>query len=113
MNLTKSRKILLLIASVFPILYMIAFMIMTFSFLIFSPHGKEQPWIFKNFALVFTMHGAAMLLMLATIIFYLVYIFKSNMDQQMKILWALVIFVGGPIGMLVFWFVNIWPEKLA
>jgi hypothetical protein len=48
--------------------------------------------------------------MLGMVVFYIVYIFKSNMDQQMKILWALVIFVGGPIGMLVFWFVKIWGE---
>lgn len=108
MYLKKSQKILLLLGTVLPILYMIIFMVMMFSSAFFSPQDKEEPWVFKNFAFLFLMHASVMFLMLGILIFYIVYIFKSNLDQQMKILWSLVIFVGGPIGMLVFFFVNIW-----
>jgi hypothetical protein len=111
MQLKKSHKILLLLGTVLPILYMIFFMGMTFlTFFYAAGHKWEEPWIFRNFAAVFLVHISAILLILGTLIFYVIYIFKSNMDQQMKILWAIVIFVGGPIGMLVFWFIKIWRE---
>lgn len=110
MYLKKSHKIILLLATVVPMLYMIIFMATIFLSMFLSIQHKGEPWIFKHFAYLFLMHGLVMLLILGTLIFYLVYIFKSNMDQQMKILWAVMIFVGGPIGMLVFWFVKIWRE---
>ncbi|HSE39291.1 MAG TPA: hypothetical protein VLH08_00885, partial [Acidobacteriota bacterium] len=94
MTLSKSRKILLLIGTVLPILYMIGFMVMTISLFFLTSHGNEQSWLFKNFGLLFVMHGIVMLLMMSILVIYLIYIFKSNMDQQMKILWAIVIFVG-------------------
>ncbi len=81
-----------------------------FMFFNAAGHKWEEPWVFKNFAAIFLMHGSAMFLMLGTLIFYIIYIFKSNMDQQMKVLWAIVILVGGPIGMVAFWFINIWRD---
>jgi hypothetical protein len=110
MNLKKSQKILLLIGTILPLIYMLFFMFTVISSVFLSVQSKGEPWIFKHFGYLFLMHGLVMVIILGTLIFYLIYIFKSNMDQQTKILWAVMIFVGGPIGMLVFWFVNIRRE---
>src|SRR5262249_582152 len=94
-----------------PPIYLMFFFGMTFlTIFLAAGHKWEQPWIFKNFAYVMLLHGSVMLLMAGTVILYLIYIFKSNMDQQIKMLWAIVIFVGGPIAMVAFWFMNIWRE---
>jgi hypothetical protein len=111
MQLKKSQKILLLLGTILPVLYAFFFMGMTlFTFMHAAGHKWEEPWIFKHFGYLFLMHGFVMLIIFGTLICYLIYIFKSNMDQQTKILWAVMIFVGGPIGMLVFWFVKIRSE---
>lgn len=90
---------------------MIGFIVTIFlSMFLTVEHRSEPIWIFKNFAYLFVMHGLVMLLMLGIMIFYIVYIFKSNLDQQLKILWTILIIIGGPIGTLVFWFINVWRE---
>src|SRR6185295_461300 len=94
MHLKKPQKILLLLGTILPVFYGIFFMGVTcITFFYAAGHKWEEPWIFKNFATIMLMHTSAMFLMLGTLIFYVIYIFKSNMDQQMKLLWAVVIFV--------------------
>jgi hypothetical protein len=113
MQLKKSHKILLLVGAILPLIYMLFFMFTVIFSVFLSVQSKGEPWIFKHFGYLFLMHGLVMLVIFGMLIFYLIYIFKSSMDQQTKILWAVMIFVGGPIGMLVFWFVKIRSEPIS
>jgi hypothetical protein len=57
MYLKKSHKILLLLGTVLPILYMIGFMVTIFLSMFLTIQHKGEPWIFKDFAYLFVMHG--------------------------------------------------------
>jgi hypothetical protein len=50
-----------------------------------------------------------MLIMLALLVFYIAHVFKNTaLVGDRRILWAVVLFMGGPIAMPVYWFLYVW-----
>jgi hypothetical protein len=82
----------------------------------FNTPAKDDP-IFKHFGIFIAVHIAVMLLMMALLAFYIVFLFKSSdIRNDMKALWAVVLFLGGPIAMPIFWYLYIWkagPRQIA
>ena len=106
MKLSKPVKVLVLVATLLMPVYMILFMGS-----MFLDFGDGDSLIFKSFHLFFAIHLGIMLLNFVLIAFYIVYLFKSaRVPTEQKALWAIVIFMGGPIAMPVFWYLHIWPE---
>lgn len=111
--MTKFTKILLAVATVFPIAYMIFFLVFVFSTIFFLPPDataadKAFPSLFM---LIIPLHFLAMLLTLGLTIFYIVNVFKNErVDKDKKTLWAVVIFMGSVFAMPIYWYLYIWRE---
>lgn len=108
MNLGKFSKVLVLVATVIPPLYFVLFFVMFFSFAV----AKTGPPMFAHFGLFFGLHLGVMLLICALLVFYMVFLFKTDrVKAEMKALWAIVLFMGSPISMPIFWFLYIWRSS--
>ncbi|HEX8169071.1 MAG TPA: hypothetical protein VF824_00865 [Thermoanaerobaculia bacterium] len=108
MNLSKLSKILVLVVTLVPPVYM-ALLFATF-LITFSANNKE-PAIFKHFGLFFVVHLCVMLLTFALLTFYIVVLFKTDrVKPELKALWAVVLFFGGPIAMPIFWYLHVWSK---
>jgi hypothetical protein len=109
MRLSKASKIALLVATFLPALYMVLFFA---SFALTSASAAGPKLIFDNFAVFMAVHLAMMLLMIALITFYIVFLFKTDrVRNDMKAVWAVAIFMGSIVAMPVFWFLYIWPGE--
>ena len=66
---------------------------------------RQNDPIFAHFNLFFIIHGLVMLLMFSLMVFYVIYLFRTDrVEQQKKVLWAIVLFTGAPIAMPIFWY---------
>ena len=107
----KWAKILLGVATLWPILYMFIFFMFIFSMVLFMPNqspGEGPPtWFF----IIFPLHILTILWIFGLTIFYILNIFKNDrVDQDKKVLWAVVIFFGSMFAMPVYWYLYIWRE---
>ncbi|MGH9971750.1 MAG: hypothetical protein ACREBG_28690 [Pyrinomonadaceae bacterium] len=119
MKLKKSTKILLGIATVWPIVYMFLFVITIFGLMLFLPPdgGATQPtqpvspFVPISFIGLFAIHLFTMLVIMGLMAFYIVRVFKTEyLDQAMKIMWTVLICMLGMFAMPVFWYLYIWRE---
>lgn len=113
----KPLKLTLGVFSVLPFVYMIVFFIF-FITLFFS--ANNPPFIdvnpagedYTGFFLLFFGHLGITLISIGLIIYYLIFIFQTNtIDQNMKILWVLVLFFFGIFAFPVFWYLYIWKQR--
>ncbi|HEV7395505.1 MAG TPA: hypothetical protein VGN86_03250 [Pyrinomonadaceae bacterium] len=104
--MTKGSKLLLGAATVWPIFYMLFF----FVFIMASVFmGNDGPG--PLFAIVIPLHILTMLLMFALTVFYIVNVFRNErVSKDMKVLWAVVIFMGNLIAMPIYWYLYIWRD---
>jgi uncharacterized membrane protein len=120
MKMSRPVKIVLLLATLWPLLYMFIFfgVFVSMFFLMAraqgGPHtaaGNEPPvWFFSLFAL----HLLTMLWSMALTAIYIVNVFKNErVEKDKKALWAVVIFFGNVIAMPVYWYLYIWREPGA
>jgi len=116
--LSRPLKILVGVLTVWPFVYMCAFVgVIVLSVFAVSaggsalfPEKSDGPPIW--FVALLVAHLATIVLALALTAFYIVYLFKTGrVEQDRKVLWAIVLFMGGPIGQLVFFCLYIWPER--
>src|SRR5687767_12045275 len=107
----KPTKVLLGIASLWPIFYMFLFFVFVFS-MAFGFRGSEpEPGIQPMMAVVFGLHLLTMLIILALTVFYIVDVFRNErVDKDKKALWAIVIFMGNAIAMPIYWYLYFWKE---
>src|SRR5687768_15443143 len=111
MKLSKSAKILLAIATILPLIYMALFFA---SFALMAAVGPEKNPIFNNFGIFMVIHLGVILLMFALLAFYIVFLFKTNaVKTELKALWAVVLFFGGPIAMPIYWYLYVWRADTA
>jgi hypothetical protein len=115
----KSRKIWLGIATIWPIVYMFLFMASIFSLFIFSGMGSGGPPVGGSnsilfplgFMGLFAVHLLTILGTLALTVFYIIRVFKTErLDQNMKIMWMLLLFFMGMFAQPVFWYLYIWRD---
>jgi uncharacterized membrane protein YidH (DUF202 family) len=110
MKLGRPAKILALILTLLPPLY-VAFFIANIAFAFADPAGAKNAPVFRHFGLLMTIHLSVMLLMFGLLAFYVVFLFKTPaIRNDMKALWAVVLFFGGVVAMPVFWYLYVWKE---
>src|SRR5882724_317504 len=101
--MTKSSKILLGVATFWPLLYMCLFML---SIVAVMTHGFDFP-----FPLLFVLHMLTMLWIMGLMGYYVFNIVKDEqLKSDLKILWVLVIVMGSMLGMPIYWYVCIWKN---
>jgi hypothetical protein len=112
--MSKTVKILLGIATLWPIMYMFLFlafflyMFTTFAVAAHHPHAAGPP---DMYFLIFPVHILTIFWIFALTAIYVVNIFKNDrVSKETKALWAVVIFLGNMLAMPVYWYLFIWRE---
>lgn len=108
----KPTKVLLGVATLWPIFYMFIFILFFFSAFILGPGGGDTgAGMPPLMALIFGLHLLTMLFIMALTVFYIVNVFRNDrVDKDKKALWAIVIFMGSAIAMPIYWYLYIWKE---
>jgi hypothetical protein len=118
MELKRSTKILLGLVTIWPIVYTFLFVLAIFSMMFLMPFAAgaippKQPeslLIPLGFLSFFAVHLLTILLSVGLMAFYIVRVFKTPLDQAMKIMWTILICMYGVFAMPVFWYLYIWRE---
>lgn len=109
----KPIKIILGIATLWPILYMAIFFVFIFS-QVFLFSMKEAPSLSgppTGFFIIFGLHFLTMLWIFALLIIYILNVFKNErVAKDKKALWAVVLFLGHMVAMPIYWYLYIWRE---
>lgn len=121
MNLTKTQKIVIGILHFLPIIGMIAYFVFFFSFFLGNLEhfenevhtGKPPVTFFSGFIGAFVILILTVLISLGIKIFDIIHLTKSNKnDSSNKILmWVLLFVFTGTISEIVYYFIEILPEK--
>ena len=117
----KSTKIWLGIATIWPVLYLALFFVVIFSLVIVAglnpgthaPVGNPSTSLFFPVGVMafFVLHMLTILGSLALTVFYIIRVFKTEqLDQNMKIMWMLLLFFMGMLAQPVFWYLYIWRD---
>ena len=116
----KSTKIWLGIATMWPILYMFLFFAAIISLMALVPNDGGQPggpdsmWLPFGIMGLMAAHMITIFGSLALTVFYIIRVFKTeHLDQNMKIMWTLLMFFAGMLAQPVFWYLYIWREAPA
>ena len=105
MKLGVVAKVLVGLATLWPLVYMVLFLL---SFVGMATRGGGQ---LIRFEALFLLHVLTMVWMVGLMIFYIVYLFQSKrISQDKKVLWAIVLFMGHVIAMPIFFWLYIWPD---
>ncbi len=111
----RRKKIIWGIFSIWPICWMILFMCGVLGMFLLS--GVQQSDELSPIAAIIIgfivfFHFATIIEIWVMIILYIIRILKDeSIEQNNKILWVLLIFIGNIIAMPLFWYLYIWQEK--
>jgi hypothetical protein len=107
----KPTKVLIGLATLWPLVYMILFFAFIFLTIFLGPGPGPERGMPPLMALIFGLHLLTMIVILGLSVFYIVDVFKNErVDKDKKALWAIVIFFGNMIAMPVYWYLYIWKE---
>ena len=101
---------LLGILSAWPAVLMFLFFAVFFSSFMVTPGSKESEGTLNSMVAFFTPAiFLTTLLGMALLVFYIVHVFKNPaLAGDKRALWAVVLFLGTPIAMPIYWFLYIW-----
>ncbi len=113
------KKILLGLATFWPLIYLIVFLVF-FMFLFYSFAISSQTNSSANnnldniFLLIFPLHLITMIWIFALLIVYVIIIFRNErLVGDKQLLWIIIIFVGGILTMPFYWYIYVWKEPLS
>jgi len=121
MKMKKSTKVWLGIATIWPVVYIFVFIaaIVLFFALVASeggspgsdPGGPASMLLPFGFVGLMAVHMLTILDMLAMKVFYIVRVFKTEqLDQNMRIMWTLLLVFATIFAEPVFWYLYIWRD---
>jgi hypothetical protein len=116
-----STKVLLGFATLWPVLYVFVFISAIVLVVLFAGHdaGRSDPggdslWLPLGFVGLIAVHMFTILEMLALKVFYVIRVFKTEqLDQNMRIMWTLLLVFATIVAEPVFWYLYIWREQPA
>jgi len=116
--MTKTKKILLGIFTFLPVLFVMAYVLIFFKFFFssmsspqFDPYFNEE-YFFGNLVLLILLIFAAIILGVGMMIYYIIHANKNpKFDSNQKLLWILILVLTSFIGNIIYYFVEIIPEK--
>jgi hypothetical protein len=109
----KPIKIILGVATLWPILYMIISFVFAFSqvFLFSQEEVPSSSGLPIDFRVFFGLHMLTIFWIFILLIIYIVNLFRNDrVAKDMKALWAVVLFMGNMIAMPIYWYLYIWRE---
>jgi hypothetical protein len=122
MELSRNRKILLGVASVWPAIYI--FLFIAFIFVMIALSGLDGgrrdfgpglgPMFGGVFVILMVVHVVTIFGSLALTVFYVIHAVKNpRLDSNMRIVWILLFFFGGMIAEPIYWYLQIWRSGSA
>ena len=109
MKLKRKAKILVLLFTLGPVYFLIADLILFPEIMSGEFLNSENP--LQQLPPFICVHAVATLWFLSTLVFYAVYLYKTDrVPAERKLLWATLIVLGTTVSMLVFWFMYIWRD---
>ena len=109
--MSKNKKIILGIATLWPIVYIFLFIIATFGMIFIPTVNGESENFAIAFSIIFALHLLTMFLIFALLIVYIRNVFKNNsVPSEKKALWAVVLFLGNMIAMPIYFYLYIWKD---
>jgi hypothetical protein len=115
-DMTRSTKLLLGAASIWPVIYIFFFFIFVFGLMLTSraaPTGPGEfaPALGVGIIAVFVLHFLTIMLSLGLTVFYIIHAIKNEaIKSDMKAVWAVLFFFGGIVAEPVYWYLHIWKE---
>lgn len=109
-----SDKIVLGLATAWPIAYIILFILLIFRriFMTFLEGPLSLLTIPVMFLSLFPFHFMTIISIWVLLVFYIVHIFNNdNLPQDNKVIWVIVVFLGSTVGMFIYWYICIWQES--
>ncbi|MEQ1642140.1 MAG: hypothetical protein ABL959_01685 [Pyrinomonadaceae bacterium] len=116
MELSIRQKVLLGIASAWPLVYIFIFIVLIFGVVVISPGGpggggELNPLFGIGFVILMLVHMITIFGSLALTVFYIVHAVKNTkLDSNMRIIWIVLFFFGGMIAEPIYWYLQIWKE---
>jgi hypothetical protein len=111
----KSTKVLLGIATIWPILYMFLFVAAALLMVFLAQQGGPPDRgsgsvLFPfGFFVFFILHMLTIFGHMGLTVFYIIRVFKTErLDQNLKIMWTLLLFFVGFFAQPIFWYQHIW-----
>jgi hypothetical protein len=107
-------KLLLGVATLWPLLYLIVFFVwfvsIFLSVVLLPDQGATADAGFPGaFGLFIVLHLGTILWSFLLTALYIVDLFKTDrVDQDKKALWAVVLFLGGMVALPVYWYLYVW-----
>lgn len=120
--MSKSQKILLGVLTSLPLVFIGLYIFTFFSFFVHMAEldrgniVDSTDFFPGNFFNLFIFLGLFFLTSVGLLIYYLIHIsknekFKKAEESNSKLIWILIVIFTGFIGKLVYFFMEIWPEK--
>lgn len=118
--MSKSKKILLGILTLLPLFFLAAYFVLFFRMVSkFTNTGNPENNMMafhQQMLPMFVVIGIFGLLSIGLMVLYLILIinnpkFKLPAYSSSKVVWILVILLAGTLGKIIYFFVEIWPEK--
>ncbi len=105
------KKILLGILTIYPIVYTMFFFIIIFSSFFNMFNNYNGGMLFLVFPVILIMHLLTIIDIMGLTIYYILHAVKNeSLEQDMRIVWIVLILLGNMIAMPIYWYLNIWRE---
>lgn len=122
--MSTTKKVILGIFTILPALLLIFYIVMFFSFFFNVAVNKMQhapevssneiPIFLESLIPMFVMMFVAGITGLALMIYYIIHISKNQkFDSTQRLLWILIIVFTNTIGQIVYFILEVWPQKPA
>ena len=109
-----NRKILLGILTIIPILCLIAYIVSIFAVVFSVPHQRASNGPPVMFFVMMGVFAFGLLLNLGVMALYVINAFNNpRIPQDQKVLWLIVIFMGGLVATPIYWYLFIWKDATA
>jgi len=114
--MSKSRRLLIGVLSMLPLLLVAVYTFMIFSIFISAVHHHGQvnalPEIMMNHMVAIVAVGLSLgLFSLALLIYFIVHVINNPaIDSTERLVWILVFIFAGIIGKPVYWYMRIWKQ---
>jgi hypothetical protein len=109
----RSNKILLGIATIWPLVYIPLFFITIFSTILLTERGGAPGPAFPLiFVVIFPLHIITIFGGLALSVFYIVNVFRNErVEKERQVMWVILLFMAGMIAQPIYWYLYIWRDE--
>ena len=111
MNLTRKQKIILGVLTLWPPLYILIFIANVVGMIVASSSNTNVTISIMSVAWIFPLHFLTIILVLALMVFYILYIVRSDtIPEEHRIVWLIAVIIVSIPAMIIFWFMHFWKE---